>query len=112
MMMQKLCLLLMVCGLLRPGPAAAKPNVVILLADDSGWGDYSASGNPNLKTPQIDSLARDGASLDHFYVCSVCAPTRAELPAGLHQPLPFGTGGAAAYLDVITREIIPCSMMA
>jgi arylsulfatase A-like enzyme len=86
MMMQKLCLLLVVCGLLRPGPAAAKPNVVILLADDSGWGDYSASGNPNLKTPQIDSLARDGASLDHFYVCSVCAPTRAELLTGRYHP--------------------------
>lgn len=62
--------------------AAAKPNVVIMLADDSGWGDYSFTGNANLKTPQIDSIGRHGAVLDRFYVCSVCAPTRAEFLTG------------------------------
>ena len=62
--------------------AAGKPNVVIFLADDSGCGDYSFSGNTHLRTPNIDSIARAGASLNRFYVCAVCAPTRAEFFTG------------------------------
>jgi arylsulfatase A-like enzyme len=59
-----------------------RPNIVIILADDQGWGDLSINGNTNLATPRIDSLARDGALLDRFYVCAVCAPTRAEFLTG------------------------------
>lgn len=66
--------------------AAVPPNVVVLLADDSGWGDYSITGNTNLRTPNIDSIARSGASFDRFYVCSVCAPTRAEFLTGRYHP--------------------------
>ncbi|MCI0536492.1 MAG: arylsulfatase, partial [Verrucomicrobiales bacterium] len=62
--------------------AAERPNVVIFLADDSGWGDYSFTGNTNLRTPHIDSIAPAGAVLDRFYVCAVCAPTRAEFLTG------------------------------
>ena len=58
------------------------PNVVIILADDQGWGDLSIHGNTNLSTPHIDSLARDGGIFEHFYVCAVCAPTRAEFLTG------------------------------
>lgn len=65
---------------------SARPNVVILLADDSGWGDYSIHGNTNLKTPNIDSLSRSGASFEHFFVCPVCAPTRAEFLTGRYHP--------------------------
>ncbi|MSU72547.1 MAG: N-acetylgalactosamine 6-sulfate sulfatase [Opitutus sp.] len=63
-----------------------RPNLVILLADDQGWGDLSATGNTQLRTPAIDSLARDGATLDRFYVCPVCAPTRAEFFTGRYHP--------------------------
>ncbi|MCP5110889.1 MAG: sulfatase-like hydrolase/transferase, partial [bacterium] len=59
-----------------------QPNVVIILADDQGWGDLSLHGNTNISTPSIDSLARDGAMFDRFYVCAVCAPTRAEFLTG------------------------------
>ncbi|MFG0289939.1 MAG: arylsulfatase [Rhodopirellula sp. JB044] len=59
-----------------------RPNVVVILADDQGWGDLSLHGNPNLATPHIDSLARDGANLKNFYVCAVCSPTRAEFLTG------------------------------
>ncbi len=62
--------------------AANPPNVVIFLADDAGWGDYSVNGNTNLQTPNIDSLARDGALLERFFVCPVCSPTRAEMLTG------------------------------
>ncbi|MCO8123177.1 arylsulfatase [Stieleria sp. TO1_6] len=59
-----------------------RPNVIVVLADDQGWGDLSLHGNPNLSTPTIDSLARDGAQVEHFYVCAVCSPTRAEFLTG------------------------------
>lgn len=59
-----------------------RPNVVVVLADDQGWGDLSLHGNPNLSTPNIDSLARDGAHVENFYVCAVCSPTRAEFLTG------------------------------
>jgi arylsulfatase A-like enzyme len=60
--------------------------VLIVLADDQGWGDLSMNGNQDLSTPNIDSLSRDGASFDRFYVCAVCAPTRAEFLTGRYHP--------------------------
>jgi arylsulfatase A-like enzyme len=75
-----LTLLLLVPPAMMRG--AERPNVVIFLADDSGWGDYSFTGNTNLRTPNIDSIARSGAVLDRFYVCALCAPTRAEFLTG------------------------------
>lgn len=63
-----------------------RPNVVVFLADDAGWGDYGANGNRLARTPNIDSIARDGVSLDRFYVCPVCSPTRAEFLTGRYYP--------------------------
>ncbi|HAK95416.1 MAG TPA: N-acetylgalactosamine 6-sulfate sulfatase [Planctomycetes bacterium] len=71
--------LLGACGVRAAGE---RPNVVVILADDQGWGDLSCHGNANLKTPRIDSLARDGALFDRFFVCALCAPTRAEFLTG------------------------------
>lgn len=67
-------------------PVSARPNVVIFLADDAGWGDYSHSGNTQVSTPNIDSIAKEGVSLDRFYVCPVCAPTRGEFLTGRYHP--------------------------
>jgi arylsulfatase A-like enzyme len=66
--------------------AAERPNVVIFLADDAGWGDYHHNGNQQLATPNIDSLAREGVTLDRFFVCPVCSPTRAEFLTGRYHP--------------------------
>lgn len=66
--------------------AADRPNVVIFLADDAGWGDYSCNGNTQVSTPHIDSIARGGVTLDRFFVCPVCAPTRAEFLTGRYHP--------------------------
>lgn len=66
--------------------AAEPPNIVIFLADDAGWGDYSQSGNTQVSTPNIDSIAMGGVSLDRFYVCPVCAPTRGEFLTGRYHP--------------------------
>lgn len=72
--------------LFSTGLCAAPPNLVIFLADDAGWGDYGASGNKQLATPRIDSIASSGVSLDRFYVCPVCSPTRAEFLTGRYHP--------------------------
>lgn len=66
--------------------AERKPNVVVMLADDAGWGDYSGNGNKMVRTPNIDSIAKEGVTLDRFYVCPVCAPTRAEYLTGRYHP--------------------------
>lgn len=63
-----------------------KPNIILILADDQGWGDLSSSGNTDLKTPNIDAIAKYGVSFDNFYVQPVCSPTRAELLTGRHFP--------------------------
>src|SRR5262245_22606108 len=77
------CLLLAFCiVVLVTSAAGGAPNVVVILADDQGWGDLSVHGNTNLSTPKIDSLARDGALFERFFVCPVCAPTRAEFLTG------------------------------
>jgi arylsulfatase A-like enzyme len=83
--------------------AADKPNVVVFLADDSGWGDYSFNGNANLRTPNIDSLARGGAVSEHFYVCSVCAPTRAEFLTGRYHPR-GGVRGVSTGLERLNAD--------
>jgi len=59
-----------------------KPNILIFLSDDQGWGDLSFNGNSNLSTPNIDGIANNGAAFDRFYVSPVCSPTRAELLTG------------------------------
>ena len=94
------CLVLLLSG---RGSAAARPNVLVILTDDQGWGDLSLNGNTNLRTPHIDSLARDGALFERFYVCPVCSPTRAEFLTGRYHPRggvwSTSTGGERLNLD-------------
>ncbi len=68
------------------GEKNIRPNVIIILSDDQGWGDLSVNGNRNLSTPNIDRLAKDGASFTRFFVSPVCSPTRAELLTGRYHP--------------------------
>ncbi len=84
--------------------AATKPNVVVLLADDAGWGDYSHSGNSMVRTPQIDSLARDGVSFDRFFVCPLCAPTRAEFLTGRYYLRTGVLGVSTGHERLSTQE--------
>jgi arylsulfatase A-like enzyme len=98
-----LCALLALLPLASWAAPATRPNVLIILADDQGWGDLSINGNTNLSTPRIDSLARDGALLERFYVCPVCSPTRAEFLTGRYHPRGgvhgVSTGGERLNLD-------------
>jgi arylsulfatase A-like enzyme len=63
-----------------------KPNVIVILSDDQGWGDLSITGNTNIETPNIDALGQKGAQFENFYVCPVSSPTRAELLTGRYHP--------------------------
>jgi arylsulfatase A-like enzyme len=66
-------------------PATRPPNILIILADDLGRGEYSAFGTKDLRTPAIDRLCREGLTLDNFYAnSSVCSPTRAALLTGCY----------------------------
>src|SRR4051794_3171833 len=65
--------------------SAGKPNVVLIMTDDVGYGDLGSYGAPDIKTPNIDSLARDGTRLTDFYAAPTCTPTRAALITGRYQ---------------------------
>ncbi len=68
--------------------AGGKPNVLVILADDLGYGDLSCYGATDLKTPNIDRLVAAGMRFDNFYAnCPVCSPTRAALMTGRYPDL-------------------------
>lgn len=65
--------------------AAARPNIVLVMADDQGWGDMAYNGHPLLKTPNFDAAAAAGLRFDRFYAAApVCSPTRASVLTGRH----------------------------
>jgi arylsulfatase A-like enzyme len=71
--------------------SADKPNIVLIMADDQGWGDTSYNGHPELKTPNLDELAKSGLRLNRFYTAHFnCSPTRASVMTGRH-PNRMGT---------------------
>lgn len=59
-----------------------QPNVIIIMADDQGYGDLGITGNPHIKTPVIDKFASENIRFNNFYVSPVCAPTRSSLMTG------------------------------
>jgi arylsulfatase B len=74
------------------GPKTEKPNIIIILADDLGWGDVGYHGG-RIATPNIDRLAREGVRLENFHTCPLCSPTRAGLMTG-RWPIRYGMGGS------------------
>ena len=81
-------LLLLVCGCLVA--RADKPNVILMMADDMGWGDTGYNGNRVIKTPNLDRMSREGIRFDRFYAgSSVCSPTRGSCLTGRH-PYRYG----------------------
>jgi arylsulfatase A-like enzyme len=96
-------LLALVCVLVAGGPATAadprKPNVIVFLSDDVGYGEYGFQGNTEIPTPHIDSIARNGVRFTQGYVSGpYCSPTRAGLMTGRYQTRfghEFNGGGGA-----------------
>lgn len=69
---------------------SAKPNVILCMADDLGWGDTAYNGHPVLKTPNLDAMSRSGIRFDRFYAgAPVCSPTRGSALTGRH-PYRYG----------------------
>lgn len=84
-MFRRLALLLATLGIAASAAAAARPNIILMMADDQGWGETGYNGHPHLKTPVLDEMARTALRLDRFYAASpVCSPTRASVLTGRH----------------------------
>ena len=72
----------------RAQGASGKPNILMIMVDDLGYGDLSSYGATDLRTPEIDGLIADGMRFDNFYAnCPVCSPTRASLLTGRYPDL-------------------------
>lgn len=84
----------------------SKPNIILILADDQGWGDLGINGNAYVNTPNIDELAQKSAQFSRFYVSPVCSPTRAEILTGRYHPrggvYDTSAGGERLDLDETT----------
>lgn len=62
--------------------AAKRPNIILVMTDDQGWGETSYNGHPVLKTPNLDAMAKNGLRLDRFYAAPNCSPARASIFTG------------------------------
>lgn len=80
-----LVLLLASALTVRAAESPARPNIVLVMADDQGWGDTGYNGHPELKTPNLDDLAKSGLRFNRFYAAHFnCSPTRASVMTGRH----------------------------
>lgn len=87
-MLRHLLPLLVLCFFAAPAfadIAGKKPNIIFIITDDQGYGDLSATGNPILKTPNIDKLYQNAVRFSDFHVSPTCAPTRSALMTGRHE---------------------------
>ncbi len=79
-------LVIILCGCLLQATAQEKkqrPNVIIVMTDDQGYGDLSCHGNPVLQTPNIDKLYNESVRLTDYHVTPMCTPTRGQLMTGV-----------------------------
>jgi len=82
----------------------APPNIILLMADDLGWGSVGYNGNKTIQTPALDQMSKEGIRFDHFYAASaVCSPTRASCLTGRN---PFRTGVFSANRGILRPEEI------
>ena len=79
----------------QPQHSPTRPNILLIITDDQGYGDLGVHGNPKLRTPNLDRLARESVAFQSFYVSPVCAPTRASLLTGRYN---YRTGVVDTYL--------------
>ena len=85
--------------------SAKTPNMILMIADDLGYGDLGCYGNTSVRTPNIDSLAHDGVKLtQHLAAASVCTPSRAAFLTGRY---PIRSGIWFCYL--FTKVYFKCS---
>ncbi len=88
---------------------ARRPNIILAMADDQGWGDTSYNGHPVLKTPSLDAMAKSGIRFDRFYSgAPVCSPTRGSCLTGRH-PFRYGIffANADTGADDPSKYVLP-----
>ena len=81
-----------------------KPNIIFILTDDQGYGDFASTGNSYLKTPNMDKLRSSGVFFDNFHVSAVSAPTRAALMTGRYAYRTGVTGTNASRVNMFADE--------
>ncbi len=102
-------ILFLVIACHAPGPssravaAAPRPNILLIITDDQGYGDLRVHDNPHVRTPVIDRLAAESIRFDRFFVSPLCAPTRASLLTGRYS-LRTGTRGVSQGLETMHSE--------
>lgn len=79
----------------RPPLTSMRPNVILIITDDQGYGDLGYHGNNKIRTPNLDYFAKQSVEFTRFYVCPVCSPTRACLMTGRYN---YRTGVVDTYL--------------
>src|SRR5689334_12136934 len=106
---QKIFATLALLGLaLTSLPAAERPNIVYILADDLGWTDLACQGSKYYETPNIDRLASQGMRLTRYHNCQNCQPTRAALMTGQYAPRTgIYTVGGIDRFEWETRNLKP-----
>jgi arylsulfatase A-like enzyme len=85
--------------------AATRPNVLLIITDDQGFGDVASHANPHIKTPFHDSIANAGVRFDRFFVSPVCAPTRASLLTGRYHLRTGVFGVTRGYETIRSNEL-------
>ncbi len=83
--LQNLLALFVLIPALAFGEVGKKPNIILVMPDDVGYGDYSCLGNPVIKTPAVDAFWKESVHLTNFHVSPTCAPTRSALLSGRHE---------------------------
>ncbi|MBM3859522.1 MAG: hypothetical protein FJ395_07730 [Verrucomicrobia bacterium] len=84
--------------------AAVKPNIIIILTDDQGYGDLGCHGNPVLKTPQLDKLHAESIRFTDFHVAPMCTPTRGQLLTG-RDALVNGASSVCSGRTFVRRDV-------
>ncbi|MEX0867228.1 MAG: arylsulfatase, partial [Pirellulales bacterium] len=91
---------LVFCALAAPAFSQQKPNVILIMTDDHGYGDIAAHGHPHLKTPNMDRLHRESVRLEQFHVDPTCAPTRSALMTGRY------SGRVGVWHTIMGRNLL------
>ena len=90
-------------GLLQGLAAAAQPNFVVIFTDDQGYQDVGCFGSPNIRTPRLDAMAKQGMKFTSFYAQPICGPSRAALMTGCY-PMRVAERGQTKQVHPILHE--------
>ncbi|MGB1788287.1 MAG: sulfatase family protein [Limisphaerales bacterium] len=108
-MKRLLCLITTALGL-SGALATEKPNIVLIMCDDLGWGDVGFNGNKVIRTPHLDAMAKGGMKFNRFYAAApVCSPTRGSCITGRHPfryGIPFANSGHMKPEELTLAELL------